>query len=155
MVHIAAGADKNGGDRLLPLAPEFAEMLLAVSEENRRGYVFKAAIQNRTDVTRPDRDWAGKVIRKIGEKVNVKTKKTHSGQIKFAGAHDLRRAFATRWAGRVLPAALMELMRHQDIRTTMKHYHSRNAQATAESCWAAVSDEDLNTKPNQPQNSMN
>ncbi|MDC0274317.1 site-specific integrase [Planctomycetaceae bacterium] len=141
VIHIAAGADKNGQERLLPLAPEFAQMLLDAPESDHRGFVFKPAIQNRADVARPDRDWVGKVIRKIGKKAAVKTKETHTGKTKFAGAHDLRRAFATRWAGRVMPATLMELMRHEDVRTTMKYYYSRNAQTTAETCWAAVEPE--------------
>lgn len=38
---------------------------------------------------------------------------------KFAGAHDLRRAFGTRWSKRVMPAVLKQLMRHRSIETTM------------------------------------
>ena len=39
---------------------------------------------------------------------------------KTASAHDLRRAFGERWAARLMPAQLMELMRHETIETTRK-----------------------------------
>jgi hypothetical protein len=41
---------------------------------------------------------------------------------KYASAHDLRRAFGTRWAKRVMPAVLKRLMRHASIDTTMTYY---------------------------------
>ena len=46
---------------------------------------------------------------------------------KFAGAHDLRRAFGTRWSKRVMPAVLKQLMRHRSIETTMSFYVEHNA----------------------------
>jgi len=46
---------------------------------------------------------------------------------KFASAHDLRRAFGQRWAIRIMPTVLRELMRHADISTTMKYYVGQNA----------------------------
>jgi integrase len=46
---------------------------------------------------------------------------------KFATAHDLRRAFGTRWAARVKPADLQKLMRHENIDTTMKYYVDEDA----------------------------
>lgn len=58
-------------------------------------------------------------------KVNADTGKT-------ASAHDLRRAFGQRWATRVMPQILMQLMRHEEIATTMKFYVGREAEATAE-----------------------
>lgn len=64
-------------------------------------------------------------------KVNADTGKT-------ASAHDLRRAFGQRWAARVMPQILMQLMRHEDIATTMKFYAGREAEATADILWAAV-----------------
>jgi integrase len=57
---------------------------------------------------------------------------------KFASAHDIRRAFAVRWAAKIMPNQLRELMRHTDIATTMKFYVGQNAEATADAIWAAV-----------------
>ena len=54
---------------------------------------------------------------------------------KWASAHDLRRAFGTRWAKRVMPAVLKELMRHADIATTMQFYVDQDARETAADLW--------------------
>lgn len=56
---------------------------------------------------------------------------------KYASAHDLRRAFGSRWSLRVMPQVLMELMRHESIETTMRYYVGQNAQRTADAAWAA------------------
>jgi hypothetical protein len=36
-----------------------------------------------------------------------------------------------------MPTVLRELMRHEDIGTTMKFYVGQNAEATADAVWAA------------------
>jgi integrase len=59
---------------------------------------------------------------------------------KHATAHDLRRAFGFRWALRVLPPVLMELMRHESIQTTMQFYVGRNAAIAAREAWRAGED---------------
>jgi hypothetical protein len=71
-----------------------------------------------------------KIVSSIGEKakVRVDVKKT-------ASAHDLRRAFGERWAARLMPAQLMELMRHETIETTLSYYVGRNAERTAAILW--------------------
>ena len=51
---------------------------------------------------------------------------------KFASAHDLRRAFGTRWAFQVKPATLKLLMRHQQIETTMRFYVDQDADDVAD-----------------------
>jgi hypothetical protein len=55
-----------------------------------------------------------------------------TGKVKFASAHDLRRSFGERWASRVRPQVLMELMRDESIDTTLRFFVGRNAQATAD-----------------------
>jgi integrase len=79
---------------------------------------------------RPHRETAagvrGQKISEIGEKV------------KYASAHDLRRAFGERWAALIMPAHLQQLMRHQSIETTLRYYVGANAERTAETCWAAI-----------------
>jgi len=52
-----------------------------------------------------------------------------------ASAHDPRRAFGERWAARLMPAQLMELMRHESIDTTLSYYVGRNAERTAAILW--------------------
>ncbi|MCH7687904.1 MAG: site-specific integrase [Planctomycetes bacterium] len=56
----------------------------------------------------------------------------------WAGAHDLRRSFGTRWARRVMPAILQQLMRHKTIETTMRYYVSIDAESAASAVWEAV-----------------
>ena len=57
--------------------------------------------------------------------------------MKYASAHDLRRAFGERWAARLMPAQLKELMRHESIETTLRFYVGTDAQRTADAAWAA------------------
>jgi integrase len=68
----------------------------------------------------------------IGEKAGVVVNKPDG---KFASAHDLRRAFGTRWASRVKPATLQLLMRHESIETTLKYYVAQNADDIATELW--------------------
>ena len=78
---------------------------------------------------------------KIGKAANVVVDERQKGDKtirKFGSAHDLRRAFGQRWAGRVMPPILKELMRHESIETTMKYYVGQNAEATADALWAAL-----------------
>ena len=37
-----------------------------------------------------------------------------------------------------MPAMLQQLMRHEDIQTTMRYYVDLNAEETADAVWAAV-----------------
>lgn len=38
-----------------------------------------------------------------------------------------------------MPAVLQQLMRHEDISTTMRFYVGKNAEATADAVWEAAS----------------
>jgi integrase len=129
MLRIPAALEKGHKERLLPMSPEFARLLEAVPEAARTGPVFRL---DRIDGKpgRANKDRVSKVISKIGAKANVRVdvKKT-------ASAHDLRRAFGERWASRLMPAQLMELMRHESIDTTLSYYVGRNAERTAAILW--------------------
>ena len=66
---------------------------------------------------------------------------------KFAGAHDLRRAFGTRWSKRVMPAVLKQLMHHASIETTMSYYVAHNADDVAADLWAGFGNSPGNSGP--------
>lgn len=111
MLLIPAECQKNFEDLLCPVAPEFAEFLLATPESERTGYVFDLPTRDKTTIS--------KMIGYIGETSGVVVDKKAG---KFATAHDLRRTFGERWAKRVMPAVLQKIMRHSKIETTLRYY---------------------------------
>jgi integrase len=123
---IQADAQKNHTEQLLPLAPEFAEMLLAVPAAARHGLVF--GIYGRPGEPLSTKR-ASRYISAIGKAAGVVTNKAEG---KFASAHDLRRSFCTRWAKRVMPADLKVLARHSSVTTTMQYYVTQNADDVGE-----------------------
>jgi integrase len=133
MLRIPAEAEKGNRDRLLPITPEFATLLYGVPEQQRKGRVFKLQDIDGTPLD-ATRSVVGKIVSAIGKSANVVV----NDKGKPASCHDLRRAFGQRWAGRVMPNVLRELMRHEDISTTMKFYVGQNAEATADALWAAT-----------------
>lgn len=136
MLRIPAELEKGNRDRLLPMAPEFASLLEQVPADLRRGQVFqpRGLRQNRPI----DEDWASRVISRIGRAADIRVHAhVHTGKIKYATAHDLRRSFAERWARKVMPQVLKELMRHESIDTTLSYYVGANAELTADYLWAA------------------
>ncbi len=122
VLRIQAEAEKAHCDRLLPIAPEFAEFLLATPEAERDGLVFGIYGEGGKPLSTKR---ASRYISAIGKAANVVTNKAES---KYATAHDLRRSFGTRWARRVTPAILRDLMRHSSIETTMAYYVSQAAE---------------------------
>lgn len=138
MLRIPAELEKGHSDRLLPMAPEFALFLLETAETARSGSVFKLpGIRGQTSELRSK--WVGKVVSKIGEAAGVRVyvDPRDPEKMKYASAHDLRRAFGERWAARIMPAQLRELMRHESIETTLRYYVGTNAERTADACWDA------------------
>jgi len=112
-------------------------MLQEVPIADRRGFVFRLNGRGH-DGGRLTPNTVSKTVSEIGEAAGVKVH-THprTGKVKFASAHDLRRTFGERWAARLMPVQLMELMRHKNIETTLRYYVGANAQRTAQSIWAA------------------
>jgi len=134
---IDAEDEKGGRDREYPVTPDFEEFLLSVPEDEREGHVFNPELYrgvcHRLDTV-------SKAIVKLGTVAGVKVDQNSkrdrkTGKIKtvpvFASAHDLRRAFGYRWARRVMPMVLKELMRHESVTTTEKYYVGIQAQETA------------------------
>ena len=139
MMHIPAELEKGHQDRLLPIAPEFAEFLLATPEAERTGPVFNPRPIRPERSQRLGEHQVGRTVSKFWKVAGVKVH-THpkTGKVKYASAHDLRRSFGERWAPRVMPQTLMELMRHESIETTLKYYVGRNAETTAAALYEAV-----------------
>lgn len=101
-------SQKSKHEQTLPITPDFAAMLRPI--RRRSGPVF--------DLPSRDVDTVGKAISAMGRHAGVRV--ARGG--KHATAHDIRRAFGTRWARRLMPAELQRLMRHADIRTTLDYY---------------------------------
>lgn len=137
MLRIRAELEKGNKDRLLPMAPEFAEFLMETPKAKRHGCVFKFTAQ-RSAGDRLSVGRTGRIVVELGAAAGVKVSTdVATGAVKYASAHDLRRSFGARWASRVMPQVLKELMRHEAIETTMRFYVGRNAQSTADVLWQA------------------
>lgn len=151
MIWIPADGQKSGEDQYHPMAPEFAKMLEAIPVSERHGPVFKletiSGERGDTDTRHPV--WVSQVVTRIGKEAEIivseKVRPDKAGKpqkvVKHASAHDLRRSFGERWAKRLMPVDLQALMRHKDIKTTMRYYVGRNAQRAAESVWKAFETE--------------
>jgi integrase len=114
MFRIAATVEKGKKNRLLPMAPEFSEMLESVPMEVWTGSVFAPQAERGGRVIRRV-DTVSSIIVELGEKAGVKVSKKTKGNTKSASAHELRRSFGFRWAMRVMPPVLTQLMRHASI----------------------------------------
>lgn len=146
MLRIRAEAEKGHRDRLLPIVPEFAEFLLSVPKSERFGPVFNPLSgwgprNKMTPMT------VSKKIAKIGRKACVKV-----SDEKFASAHDLRRSFGERWSQLIMPQQLMQLMRHENMETTLRYYVGRNAETAAEAIYKAFEARNCNSDRNSAQN---
>ena len=137
LLRIPAEAEKGNTNRLLPMTPEFAELLASVPDDQRRGWVFTPLTNTGEPIART-RYAVGPKVSAIGQAaVAVTGQRQRDGEIvnEFASAHDLRRSFGFRWSRRVMPTLLRELMRHASIETTMQFYVGVNAEATADELW--------------------
>jgi len=76
-------------------------------------------------------DTISSIIFEFGKKAGVKVAE-RGPKLKYASAHDLRRAFGFRWSARVMPPVLQHLVRHECILTTMTFHIGRNAEVTAD-----------------------
>jgi integrase len=139
MLRIPAELEKGNADRLLPIAPEFAIMLAETPEGQRTGPVFPLPGRRPGQPEQPKAHRISRIVSQIGEKAGVRVyvDPKDPEKVKYASAHDLRRAFGERWAARLMPAQLMELMRHESIETTLRFYVGTDAQRTADAAWAA------------------
>jgi integrase len=135
---VPAELEKGHTDRILPMPPEFALQLAETPPLERKGPVFLLS-GTRMKGRRPKARRVSEIISAIGKKagVVVHVAPADPTKVKYASAHDFRRAFGERWAARVMPKQLQELMRHESIETTLRYYVGRNAERTADVCWEA------------------
>ena len=135
ILHIPAELEKGNTDRKLAMAPEFALFLQKTPEQDRTGPVFRLNGQQ----GRYGQNQVSKIVSMIGKaawvKVHIDPK--DPAKVKYASAHDLRRAFGVRWASLLAPADLMVMMRHESIETTLRFYVGADAQRTADTVWKA------------------
>ncbi|MGL4513843.1 MAG: tyrosine-type recombinase/integrase [Lacipirellulaceae bacterium] len=129
VLHMPAAFDKSRVDRLLPLTPDFVGFLRDTPLPSRAGLVFP--VTGPTGGAIRSADAAGRRISAAGKLAGIVTKNG-----RHATAHDLRRSFATRWAPRLSPAVLREIMRHADIKTTLLYYALESAERTANEVWS-------------------
>lgn len=134
MIRIHAADEKGRRDRILPMTPDFAEFLTATPEAQRTGLVFPLPKQKQRNGPAWTISRVSEILSAVGRVaeivVNDRTGKTVS-------AHDLRRSFGFRWSRLVMPAVLKELMRHEDVATTMQFYVGLDAESTADTVWDA------------------
>jgi hypothetical protein len=79
---------------------------------------------------------AGVVVGQTEKMVKEDGRKVKKAVKMFAGAHDLRRAFCTRWAMKVKTPVLQRLARHAHISTTMSYYVNLTAEDIGDDLWA-------------------
>lgn len=142
VLRILRSTEKGKKDRIYPIAPEFAELLRATPEAQRKGLVFPLQTRKRKSVEAGRSVgqigviYASQRITEMGRLAGVVTRvDPRTGQQHFAGAHDFRRAFGTRWARIVKPLILKEMMRHESLETTMDYYVELDAEETAADIW--------------------
>ena len=146
-------AQKSGRDEVLPMTPDFAQFLAETPEAERVGPVFKLPALRNGQPKHPRE--IGRIVSVIGRMAGVVVNKADG---KFASAHDLRRAFGTRWAKRVMPAVLRRLMRHASIGTTMGYYVDLDSADVADQLWASYGNTPAagntagNTRPQEAEN---
>lgn len=121
---IHASSEKGNATRMLAVTPDAAEFFTPLRAES--GAVFPIGNLDMSTVSRH--------LTNIAKVAGVVLHDAR-GKERFAGAHDLRRSFGERWAGRVQPHILKELMRHAAITTTMTYYVLADARRTSDEVW--------------------
>jgi len=147
VLNIPAALQKNDTEESIPLLPWFEAVLLETPPDRRTGWVFNPAslqprLGRRVHPCRPNADWVGRIISRIGEKAGVVVEPAdeRTGRpTKYASAHDLRRSCGERLreAG-VPPLVICRVMRHSSWETTRKHYAPGDVQQDAEVLRAAL-----------------
>lgn len=134
VLSIPGRLQKSKQDQTCPLPPDFVSFLRETPDKLRVGPVFEPMGLER--VARSP-DFVSRQISAAGKLAKIVVARD-GDEPRFATSHDLRRSFGDRWAQKVMPAVLKELMRHADIQTTMAFYVGRSAEQTADVLWRTV-----------------
>ena len=140
VLNIPHDRQKNDTEEQIPLLPDFEALLLQTPEHERTGWAFNpVSLQGRLGRMarhgRPDAEWVGKIITRIGTKAGVVVHpgtKATGRPVKFASAHDLRRSLLDRLVDMDLsPLIVSRVARHASFETTRKHYAKGDIQKDA------------------------
>ncbi len=76
VLDIPAAMQKNDTEESIPLHPWFEAVLMETPEGQRKGWAFNPAslqliLRRKTETRRPDAEWVGKVIARIGEAAGI------------------------------------------------------------------------------------
>ncbi len=140
VLSIPSTMQKNNTEESIPLLPGFEALLLETPLDDRTGWVFrpeslqmKEGRKPRHD--RPDAEWVGKIISRIGKEAGVVVHpgdKSRSRPAKFCSAHDLRRSCGERLIDADVPATVVtRVLRHASFETTRRHYCPGDVQKDA------------------------
>jgi len=132
MFWIPPNSDKSGGGKLLPITPDFAELLDETPESERIGNVLQFPKEREGRIDGVTVRFASRHIAEFGKVAGIVTNTT---PIRHATAHDLRRSFGVRWSRQVMPQVLQLLMRHSTITTTMSYYVGQDVTHAADVLW--------------------
>ena len=143
---IEAEGQKSRRSEVVPATPDFVDWVLAeFPPAERQGKVFKMfarrsgkplGVQAVGPVVSAIGRKAGVVVGTTDKLVEEGGRRVRKPVKLFAGAHDLRRSFCSRWARKVMPAVLQRLARHATIGTTMSYYVSLSADEMGADLWA-------------------
>ena len=141
VLEIPAAMQKNDTEEDIPLLPAFEKLLLQIPESKRTGWVFEPLslqlkLGRKVRHQRPDAEWVGKVISRIGEKAKIEVAPADERtgtKVKYASAHDLRRSCGERLRNSgVPPLVICRVMRHASWETTRRHYAPGDIQKDAD-----------------------
>ena len=123
---IPANRQKNAVEESINLRPGFEAILLETPEGDRHGWVFSPAspqtrVGRKARTVRPDAEWVGKEVSKIGKAAGVAVRA--AGRGKWASAYDLRRSLAEGlYAAGVPERVIVQVLRHASAQTTQQFY---------------------------------
>ena len=141
VLEFPAPRQKNDTNEAIPILPGFEDLLLETPVLQRTGWVFnplslQLRLGRKVRHKRPNADWVGKVISRIGKKAGIVVEEGDEETdkaVKYASAHDLRRSCAEILHNANIPPLLIcRIMRHSSWETTRKHYVSGDVQLAAE-----------------------
>lgn len=141
VLSIPAAKQKNNTNEEIPILPGFENVLLGTPVPKRKGWVFnpmslQLKLGRKVRHKRPDADWVGKVISRIGKKAGIVVEEGDEATeepVKYASAHDLRRSCAENLHNANVPPVLIcKILRHASWETTRKHYVMGDVQQAAQ-----------------------